>query len=36
MTASGFGLTINGVVGHFSIVVCLMGLDGVFQRWWVA
>lgn len=26
---------VNGVMGHFSTVVCLMGLGGVFQQWWV-
>ena len=31
MTASGSGLMINGVVGHFSVVVCLMGLG---ESWW--
>ena len=31
MTASGSSLTIDGVVGHFSVVVCLMGLGE--SRW---
>ena len=25
---------VDGVVGHFSAMVCLMGLNGVFQRWY--